>query len=506
MSSIREVLQQITDPSLPIDERVRLRCQLAKQFEKTGNYEAACGALGHLWPGFGKPPNLDLLDDRTSAEVLLRVGVLTGLIGSMRLIKGSQQIAENFISESLAIFEFLRDLKKVAEAQTEIGLCCTREGALERARMLYANALARLDDDDGDLKAIAVLRSAIIELRASRLNNALHILRSGAALFEVSTNHVLRGCFHNHLARVLKHLGVAEGRPDYMERAFNEYAAAILHLEQADHSRYRGIVENNLAMLLLQLERFAEAHAHLDRAQALHTRIDDGATLAAIEETRARVLLAEGKFAKAEKVALRAIQMSEKGDEHSFLAEALTTHGVALVHLNRTDQARASFERAIEVATQAGDFEKAGLAALALLERLAEQLSEEELCAVLEFARDNLRDTQNAEIRNRLTECAYRALSIIHTARPDWSNFSLDETLRRHEARFVQMALEDSAGSVTKAAELLGLPGHQSLNFILNRRHPHLLAARTPVKPRRRSIIEKCCLVQLLDANSECGS
>ena len=491
MSSIRELVQQIPDPTLSNDERVRLRCQLAKQFEKTGNYEAACGAMGNLWPGLGKSPNLSLLDDRTRAEVLLRVGVLTGLIGSMRLIKGSQQIAQNLMNESIAIFESLDDVKKVAEAQTEMALSCTREGRLEKARTLYANALARLDDDDGDLKAVAVLRGAIVELMASRPQDALDLLSAETALFEASPNHALRASFHAEFARVLKHLGVAERRPDYLERALNEYASSIFHLEQAGHARYQGIAENNLAMLLLQLERFTEAHAHLDRAQALQTRIGDGAHLAAIDETRARVLLAEGKFAQAEKVALGATQLFEKGDEHGLLAEALTTQGVALVHLHRFDEAAAVLGRAMEVATQAGDFEKAGLAALSLLERLAEQLSEDELIAVVEFARESLRDTQNAEIRERLTKCAYRVLSIIHTARPDWANFSLDETLRRHEARFVQMALEDSGGSVTKAAELLGLPGHQSLIFILNRRHPHLLAARTPVKPRRRSIIKK---------------
>jgi tetratricopeptide (TPR) repeat protein len=490
MSSISELLQQIPDRDLSTEERVRLRCQLAKQFEKDGNYEAACRVLGNLWTGFGKYPNLEMLDKRTSAEVLLRVGVLTGLIGSMRLIKGSQQLAEKFISESIAIFESLPDMKKVAEAQTEIALCCTRSGALERARAFYAKALSHLDDGDGDLKAIAILRSAGLELFASRLKDALSLLESGAALFEASTNHVLRGSFHNEMARALKNLGVAENRPDYIDRALNEYGAAVFHLEQAGHARYQGIAENNIAMLLLQRGRFAEAHTHLDRAQALHTCIADGALLATLEETRARVLLAEGKFAQAERVAVRAIQIFEKGDERPQLAEALTTHGVSLVHLHRIDDARAAFARAIEVATQAGDFEKAGLAALSLIEQLAEELPADELSATIEFASTSLRETQNAGTRNRLTECAYRALSVIHTARPDWSNFSLDETLRRHEGRFVEMALEDSGGSVTKAAELLGLPGHQSLNFILNRRHPHLLAVRTPVKPRRRSIIK----------------
>ena len=490
MNSISELLQQIPDPNLSTAEQARLRCQLAKQFEKTGNHEAACGAMGNLWPGFGKHPNVAMLDERTSGEVLLRAGVLTGWIGSKRLIKGSQKIARDLISESIAIFESLPDVKKVAEAQTEIAFCCTREGALEMARALYAEALAWLDDQDGDLKAVAVLRSAMVELVASRLNDALSILSAAVALFAASTNPVLRGSFHNEFAKVLKNIGVGESRTDYIERALNEYAAAIFQFEQAGHALYQGVVENNLAMLFLELEQFAEAHAHLDRAQALFTRLDASGYRAALEDTRARVFLAEGEFAKAEKVALTAIRMLERGDEKALLSEALTTQGIALARLHRPDEAREVFERAIEVANQAGNLESAGLAALVWVEQLAERLSEDELCATLDLARNCLRNTQNEESRKRLTECAYRVLSLIHTSRPDWANFSLEESLHRHESRLIKMALEDSGGSVTKAAALLGLPGHQSLSFIINRRHQHLLKARTPIKPRRRSIVK----------------
>jgi CheY-like chemotaxis protein len=61
---------------------------------------------------------------------------------------------------------------------------------------------------------------------------------------------------------------------------------------------------------------------------------------------------------------------------------------------------------------------------------------------------------------------------------------------QRNECRYVELALKESHGSVTKAADLLGLPGHQSVTFILNRRCPHLLNLRTPIKPRRRRIIQ----------------
>jgi hypothetical protein len=144
----------------------------------------------------------------------------------------------------------------------------------------------------------------------------------------------------------------------------------------------------------------------------------------------------------------------------------------------------------MDVAEQSGDLEKAGLAALALIEELPEHLTEDELCSLVETARGFLKHTQSTTTLRRLTECAWRALSTIHTARPDWTEFSLSETLRRHESRFIQMALEDTDGSVTKAAALLGLPGHQSLNFILHRRHPELLNARRPIRPRRRSTLK----------------
>lgn len=490
MNSIRELLQQNLDSNLSIGERARLSCQLAKQFERTGNYEAACRAMNNLWPGFGKRPKLDTLNDRTSAEVLLRVGVLTGWIGSTRLIKGSQQTAKELITESLGIFESLRDVKKVAEAQTEIALCYVREGALDVARILYAEALARLDDQDGDLKALVLLRSSIVELNADRLRDALRILESAVGLFQASTNHVLRGSFHNQFAAVLKNLGASETRTDYIDRVLNEYRAASFHFEQAGHVRYQACVENNLALLFLQVERLAEAHEHLDRAQALFTQLDDGTRLTRLEDARARVLLAEGKITKAEKVALAAVQRAEKGDEQSLLAEILTTHGIALARLHRCDQARATFKLATHIAQQAGDPERAGLAALALVEELIEYLSDDDLCSILERARGLLKGTQNTASLRRLTECAYRALSIIHTARPDWTTFSLNETLHRHEARFIRMALEESGGSVTRAAGLLGLPGHQTLSFILNHRHQQLLQMRTPVRPRRRRIFK----------------
>jgi DNA-binding NtrC family response regulator len=66
--------------------------------------------------------------------------------------------------------------------------------------------------------------------------------------------------------------------------------------------------------------------------------------------------------------------------------------------------------------------------------------------------------------------------------------FSLDAEVLRYEGSLIRKALEDAGGSVTRAARQLGVT-HQGLAFILNGRHSDLLAIRTPVKKRRRSII-----------------
>jgi CheY-like chemotaxis protein len=65
----------------------------------------------------------------------------------------------------------------------------------------------------------------------------------------------------------------------------------------------------------------------------------------------------------------------------------------------------------------------------------------------------------------------------------------MKDAMHRYEAHCIKLALKDSGGRVTQAASLLGLPGHQALLFMLHGRHKNLSDARTPIAPRRRSLI-----------------
>lgn len=71
-----------------------------------------------------------------------------------------------------------------------------------------------------------------------------------------------------------------------------------------------------------------------------------------------------------------------------------------------------------------------------------------------------------------------------------WQEFSLPEEVLLYEERLIARALREAKGKVTHAAHLLGL-SHQTLTAILESRHNRLRAMRTPVQPRRRSIIKR---------------
>jgi tetratricopeptide (TPR) repeat protein len=507
-----EVLRQLEDPSLEPDDRARQRIQLSKKFEESGDYEAARQALGDLWQGVGVRPRLEQLGDKSAlGEVLLRVGALTGWIGSSEQIQGAQEKAKDLLSESIGIFERLDDSAHAAEAQTELAYCYWREGAFDEARVILTEVLRRLSQDDLERRAVAILRLAIVESSAKRYNDALRILMEAAPVFEASVTHAIRGKFYNELANVLNYLSVAERRPDYADRALVEYAAAGFHFEQAKHTRNQAAVENNLGYLFATLGNFTEAQAHLDRARRLFVRLKDTVHGAQVDETRARAFIAAGRYAEAERLARIAAGILNKGGELALLSETLITHGVALARLGRHVPGRAALMRAQEVAESAGDLEDAGLASLSLIEELGAELTFEELRVAYERADKLLSESQHPEILTRLRRAAIKVFAadslrnkdkseaqpamsaaVDETERSDkhkWEHFK--EEVRRLEERYIRLALEDSGGRVSHAAKLLGFQDHGSLNSLLKNKFQHLRTARLPAAPRKRSIIRR---------------
>jgi tetratricopeptide (TPR) repeat protein len=504
-TSVVQTYRGLLDP-----EVVASHCKTARDFEEAGEFQEARDSLGELWQGVGNRPNTGDLPDPIKAELLLRTGTLTGWLGSEKQVPGAQEAAKDLITESAGIFERLGNSEKLAEARIDLAICYLREGGLDESRVTLRLALDGLGDLESEQRIRALTNSAIVEQVATRLDEALRIYRESGALVDASTNHAVKGRFHNSYALALKGLGLSQDREDYIDHALVEFAAARFHFEQAGHKRFRARVENNEGFLFGSLGRFKEAHEHLDRARALLLSVGDYTGAAGADDTRAQVLLMQGKNDVAEKVARSAVRSLERGDEQSALAEALTTHGKSLARLNQGQLARTVLDRAMDVARQAGDPNSVGVAALTTIEELGKELQLDERYQYFQAAESGLSNSQHRQIRLRLGECArhlvnsrtggngtasetsgmmFPAISNEKPIKTDWpAGYSLEAEVLSYEANLIRHALEATGGSVTRAARLLGVT-HQGLAFILNGRHKDLLAIRTPVKRRRRSII-----------------
>ena len=88
------LLRDLVNPNLNVGDRVELCCELARDFENKGDYEEAREVLSILWPRIDQRPKLTGLEESIAAEVLLRVGVLTGWIGGSHEITNAQERAK----------------------------------------------------------------------------------------------------------------------------------------------------------------------------------------------------------------------------------------------------------------------------------------------------------------------------------------------------------------------------------------------------------------------------
>lgn len=484
-------LKALDNPSLSAEQRALIRCGVAADLMHAGQYEGAREALGELWLGVGQRPPAGTLPPAVEAEVLLQCGTLTGLLGGALNVAGAQEQAKDMLSEALRLFRSQGNYRKVAEAQCELGACYWRLGAHDEARIVMREALASLADDDTELKARILIRSTLVEISENRYHDALAILAEAEPVF-ASASDALKGRWHGQRGLILRRLATAERREDYADRAVIEFTAAIFHYEQAGHERYCARNLNNLAMLLYKLRRYADAHEHLDRAQLIFTRLKDTGSLAQIDETRARVLVAERRYRDAERIIGSAVKTFETSGETGLLADALIVQGVVWSRLGAFDDSMTILRRAMKAAQDSGALAQAGQAALSLVEEhgATRRIAEDELGRVYALADELLRGSQDAEDIERLRACARIVIKRLSSMDLKDRNFSFYTAVREYEARLIEQALAQEGGSVSRAARLLGLT-HQSLGYMLTKRHKQLAGKRTPRIKRLRSIIKE---------------
>ena len=447
MSLRASLLRTLENSSLSVDGRVELCCETTRELEDRGEYEEARKVLSEYWPRVGEAPKLAGLEENTAAELLLRAGVLTGIIGALRPIPEAQTIAIDLITQSRSIYEARQNQKKIAEAQTEMAFCHFRTHDVNEARACLKHALSLLTTDS-ELKAKALLRLANVEHIAERDQVAFRILEKYTPLFVRINNHTIKGSYYTALGNRLENLAEAEKRSAYIDRALIEYAAASYHFDLAEHRPYLASVENNLGFLYFRINRYDQAHEHLDRARRIFGSLKDVGCAAQVDQTRACVFLAQGRIGQAERKAQSAVRVQEKSGNVYLLTEALITYGKALARSERHNAALGTFRRAIELADNAGLANRAAEAIVAAYRELGDRLV----------------------ISERGQFLSGRGVG-------------QDKLTMEHDV--IKVALEQTNGRISRAARLAGM-SHQALAYALRTRHKDLENKRRPPQQRQR--------------------
>jgi len=214
------------------------------------------------------------------------------------------------------------------------------------------------------------------------------------------------------------------------------------------HKCYLANVEIQLGNIYFTINRFEEAHQHLDRARRIHANLRDAGIVAQIDEIRACVFLKQGRVKDAEQAARAAVYSQEKTGKHALLAEALITHGRALARLDRYGSALLAFRRAFKSAEHMDNTSRGSDAALAAFQEIGEHLA-------------------------------------VSEGKHSLPGGSLRKAKRALEHDLIERALRNAEGSVVHAARSLGI-SFQALTYMLETRHKDLLKYRTPVRKRPR--------------------
>lgn len=489
---MRTTSPKLDTAHLTPNEEAELRCRSALELKDRGEYDAARDAMFPLWKGIGSRPNTKGLSDTVVAEVLLTTGILTGWLGSRSEIKKADDYARDLITESITLYEALHDTRKVAEARTELAYCYWRAGDNDSARILCNEALKRLTIG-GNARANALICLSFVEWAESRHKEVLNLLTENAPVFERITNHTFKGAYHNQLGITFRAIASASKvRTDYFQRAIQEYRAADEQFKLAKNVVFRALVKNNIAYVLRELGRFGEAHAYLEQARRLFVRVGDKVRTAQVDDSRAQLFIAEEKYSQAEPIARSAARTFEKAGRQCFLAEALVDQATALARMREPARAQFIFQEAIEIAHNAGSLNRAGLAALTMIEEV-DTLPNELQSVAFEQAKEWLASSDSPEIKRRL-KAARGKIAVRRQRKPqpvDARNVlfnkrhDLQDEVLKFERGLISETLAKVDGKVTHAARLLGVD-YRYLSYVIETRHSDLLKKRTPVRRRQR--------------------
>jgi TolB-like protein len=394
--------RQLFTSTLSPNEEAQVLCTIAREQIEIGNYDAGFVMLRNWWTP-GEWPNLNNLSSHGAADLLFTAGSLAGCLSSTGRIQKGQKHAEELLSGSIGIFEYLGAKRRAAEGRIELALSYYRQGMFVVSRNSLLKVLGELKFEDSDLRSLALIRLGVVERHAGHISDSLTRFDEAYPLIQ-DEGPLLSGRYYHEFGTALQEIALAENRSDSLDTVTRHFQRAFYEFAATGHHRYAAVVENNHGFLLLKLGRFEEAEVRLINAQKYFEEFHDVVRKSQVDDTLAGLYLATNRLDLSDVASQRAVICLEANDEEALLAEALITRGQLFCRLKRFTEARAILEGAWRIAQRCGDSEGAGRALLVLFEEMYSEMDQPERHYIAARMRDLLKNTQRASTRSRMAK------------------------------------------------------------------------------------------------------
>lgn len=314
---------------------------------RSGEYAAAIAQLGSRWPGIGVTPPQKKLSDRDYALLLLACGTLSVKLGKIEQ-SDCLESSKDMLSESARLLE---GQPEECAARLYLGTAYSDCGEYQEALTVAENVLSM--EADSEIEFNAGVLKAIAQKHLGPPLEALQTLEAIKPLTKVVAP-IARGKYYLERGN-LKHL------LGQIDEAITEYDIAEQCFLDCGSTRHAAMVSNNLSGIYLDQECLPLAHSAAQRAINLFHRLRDKAFEAKAWDQLARIYLSQGNYFDAEDAARRSVGLLSKGNNQSWLAESLITHGRALAKMG-IEQAERQLSKAADLCRVIGD-RKQGLEA-----------------------------------------------------------------------------------------------------------------------------------------------
>lgn len=332
---------KISHPPIPVQAKTLFKRMF--KLERCGKYEEGLALVRDLWPDKTQLPNIEELDSRDAAEMLLRCGAVFGFLGHTKQLPNAQEKSKNLLTAAHERFLDIYDVTRVAECETYLALAYWRTGEIKEARSFVETALARELAATDPVRLYGVIVRTMLDISEGHNETLVAVLRENEFEFEKGGDAFLLGCFNTNIGVGLKRTGRIDG-------ALERFKAARSYHERSGHDIYLATVDNNLAQTHKEIGEFEDARASSDRATAIFAKLKDRTREGFSLDTKACIFIAEERYREALQTADQAIEILEKSENSAYLIETYMTRVKALVYMGNISEAAFCLASAVKLA------------------------------------------------------------------------------------------------------------------------------------------------------------